>query len=83
LNSVKGDLSNATTFKPPLFSLVNTFKYITGIGKKNCNKKIHLFYSPAFVPATPTAGIGTGGDGGFRRAAIIRINSQHPGKMFP
>jgi hypothetical protein len=26
-NSLKGDLSNATTFNPPLFSLVNTFKY--------------------------------------------------------
>jgi hypothetical protein len=26
VNSLKGDLSNATTFKPPLFSLVNTFK---------------------------------------------------------
>jgi hypothetical protein len=25
VNSLKGDLSNATTFKPPLFSLVNTF----------------------------------------------------------
>ena len=24
--SLKGDLSNATTFNPPLFSLVNTFK---------------------------------------------------------
>jgi hypothetical protein len=26
VNSLKGDLSNDTTFKPPLFSLVNTFK---------------------------------------------------------
>jgi hypothetical protein len=26
VNSLKGDLSNATTFNPPLFSLVNTFK---------------------------------------------------------
>jgi hypothetical protein len=26
VNSFKGDLSNATTFNPPLFSLVNTFK---------------------------------------------------------
>ncbi len=26
VNSLKGDFSNATTFKPPLFSLVNTFK---------------------------------------------------------
>jgi hypothetical protein len=25
--SLKGDLSNATTFNPPLFSLVNTFKF--------------------------------------------------------
>jgi hypothetical protein len=25
MNSLKGDLPNATTFKPPLFSLVNTF----------------------------------------------------------
>jgi hypothetical protein len=25
-NSLKGDLSNDTTFKPPLFSLLNTFK---------------------------------------------------------
>jgi hypothetical protein len=25
VNSLKGDLSNATTFNPPLFSLVNTF----------------------------------------------------------
>jgi hypothetical protein len=27
-NSLKGDLSNVTTFKPPLFSMVNTFKLI-------------------------------------------------------
>ncbi len=27
VNSLKGDLSDATTFKPPLFSLVNTFKH--------------------------------------------------------
>jgi hypothetical protein len=26
-NSLKGDLSNDTTVNPPLFSLVNTFKY--------------------------------------------------------
>jgi hypothetical protein len=26
VNSLKGDLMNATTFNPPLFSLVNTFK---------------------------------------------------------
>jgi hypothetical protein len=26
VNSLKGDLSNATTFNPPLFSMVNTFK---------------------------------------------------------
>ncbi len=26
--SLKGDLSNANTFNPPLFSLVNTFKYM-------------------------------------------------------
>jgi hypothetical protein len=26
VNSLKGDLSNAITFKPPLFSVVNTFK---------------------------------------------------------
>jgi hypothetical protein len=26
VNNLKGGLSNATTFKPPLFSLVNTFK---------------------------------------------------------
>ncbi len=25
-NNLKGDLSNAATFNPPLFSLVNTFK---------------------------------------------------------
>jgi hypothetical protein len=25
VNSLKGDLSNATTFKPPLISVVNTF----------------------------------------------------------
>jgi hypothetical protein len=25
VNSLKGDLSNSTTFNPPLFSLVNTF----------------------------------------------------------
>ncbi len=30
VNSLKGDLSNAITFIPPLFSLVNTFKYIWG-----------------------------------------------------
>ncbi len=29
--SLKGDLSNATTFNPPLFSLVNTFKAIFGL----------------------------------------------------
>jgi hypothetical protein len=45
VNSLKGDLSNATTVSPPLFSLVNTFKcriygiyfmymYITGKGMK-------------------------------------------------
>ncbi len=26
--SLKGDLSNATTVNPPLFSLVNTFKHL-------------------------------------------------------
>jgi hypothetical protein len=26
VNSLKGDLSNATTFNPPLFPLDNTFK---------------------------------------------------------
>jgi hypothetical protein len=26
--SLKGDLSNATTFDPPLFSLVNTFNHV-------------------------------------------------------
>jgi hypothetical protein len=26
-NSLKGDLSNDITFNPPLFSLVNTFKF--------------------------------------------------------
>jgi hypothetical protein len=26
VNSLKEDISNATTFNPPLFSLVNTFK---------------------------------------------------------
>jgi hypothetical protein len=31
VNNLKGDLSNATTFKPPLFSLVNTFKVIQSI----------------------------------------------------
>jgi hypothetical protein len=30
-NTLKGDLSNATTFKPPLFSLVDTFKYKTSV----------------------------------------------------
>jgi hypothetical protein len=30
VNSLKGDLSNATTVNPPLFSLVNTFKTVTG-----------------------------------------------------
>ncbi len=29
-NKVKGDLSNDTTVNPPLFSLVNTFKTISG-----------------------------------------------------
>ncbi len=29
MNSLKGDLSNATTSKPPFFSLVNTFKDMT------------------------------------------------------
>ncbi len=28
VNILKGDLSNATTFNPPLFSLVNTFKQL-------------------------------------------------------
>ncbi len=28
-NSLKGDLSNATTFNPPLFSLVDTYKTVT------------------------------------------------------
>jgi hypothetical protein len=28
MNSLKGDLLNGTTFKPPLFSLVNTFKIV-------------------------------------------------------
>ncbi len=27
VNSLKGDLSNATTFKPPLFLLVNTLNF--------------------------------------------------------
>jgi hypothetical protein len=31
-NSLKGDLSNDTTVSPPLFSLVNTFKYDSMIG---------------------------------------------------
>jgi hypothetical protein len=29
VNSLRGDLSNSTTFNPPLFSLVNTFKKLT------------------------------------------------------
>jgi hypothetical protein len=29
VNSLKRDLSNALTFNPPLFSLVNTFKQIS------------------------------------------------------
>ncbi len=28
VNSLKGDLSNVTSFKPPLFSMVNIFKLI-------------------------------------------------------
>ncbi len=28
VNSLKGDLSKASTFNPPLFSLVNTFKLL-------------------------------------------------------
>ncbi len=28
VNSLKGDLSNGTTFNPPLLSLVNTFKWL-------------------------------------------------------
>jgi hypothetical protein len=31
VNSLKGDLLNATTFKPPLFSLVNTFKLLSKV----------------------------------------------------
>jgi hypothetical protein len=50
--------------------------------KKIIIKKVHLFYSPALVPATPTAGIGTGGDGGFRRAEYeLTVNIQE--KCFP
>ncbi len=31
--SLKGDISNATTFKPPVFSLVNTFNdFLYGFG---------------------------------------------------
>ncbi len=36
VNSLKGDLSNATTFNPPLFSLVNTFKSFFEICLKTC-----------------------------------------------
>jgi hypothetical protein len=31
--SLKGDLSNDTTFNPPLFSLVNTFKLLHDMEK--------------------------------------------------
>jgi hypothetical protein len=46
-NSLKGDLSNANTFNPPLFSLVNTFKGVTGrilelVSKKDKKFKIKL-----------------------------------------
>ncbi len=34
-NSLKGDLLNATTFNPPLFSLVNTFKELKLSAKLN------------------------------------------------
>jgi hypothetical protein len=40
VNSLKGDLSNATTFKPPLFSLVNTFN---GIPYDRHRKPVVLF----------------------------------------
>jgi hypothetical protein len=33
-NHLKGDLSNAATFNPPLFSLVNTFKVVPGLRRK-------------------------------------------------
>ncbi len=45
VNSLKGGLSNDTTFKPPLFSLVNTFKQ-----KKEVNKN----YWP--LPSSPLPG---------------------------
>jgi hypothetical protein len=37
-NSLKGDLSNATTFNPPLFSLLDIFKAITGQWSKGLDQ---------------------------------------------
>ncbi len=42
VNSLEGDLSNATTFNPPLFSLVNTFKMLK-IWQLHLHFRIHAF----------------------------------------
>jgi hypothetical protein len=50
VNSLKRDLSNALTFNPPLFSLVNTFNYReSGLEGANLQKK-KLIKSPCPLP---------------------------------
>ncbi len=44
VNSLKGDLSNTTTFKPPLFSLVNTFNAKILMNNFSCFKSTGIPY---------------------------------------
>jgi hypothetical protein len=45
VNSLKGDLSNATTFKLPLFSLDNTFKNLYGTTELDCRYQKRFYIS--------------------------------------
>ncbi len=47
VNSLKGDLSNAITFNPPLFSLVNTFK---DKREKVVSRQIYQYKGKILIP---------------------------------
>ncbi len=50
-NTLKGDLSNATTFNPPLFSLVDTFNAI--FAENTSNTSVKLFFLSVLKSPTP------------------------------
>jgi hypothetical protein len=65
----KGDLSNATTFNPPLFSLVNTFKLLS---LKFSNKSVQVNSNLA-IGALPTLQISLGIVALFEKIYYVRF----------